>query len=150
MFIHSYLHVYASIGFSIAQRLASEGAKVVLSSRKAENVKRAVDQLKAEGYTDVIGVKCHVGSADDRQHLLSEAVRHFGGIDILVSNAAVNPLPVQVLDTPEKVWDKIFEINVKASFLLVQDGKSYLLERGGGSIVFVASIAAFQPLPVSY
>lgn len=136
------------IGYAIVKRLACEGAKVVLSSRKPENVKRAVEQLNADGYSNVIGVKCHVGSAQDRQNLFDEAVNHFGGVDILVSNAAVNPVAMPILETPESAWDKIFDINVKASFLLAQEAKPLLLNRGGGSIVFVASIAGYQPFPV--
>lgn len=141
-------YLFCSIGYAIVQRLASEGAKVVVSSRKADNVKRAVEQLKADGFSNVIGVKCHVGSAEDRHNLFTEAVKHFGGVDILVSNAAVNPAPVQVLDTPESAWDKLFEINVKASFMLAQEAKPLILQRGGGSIVFVSSIAGFVPNPV--
>lgn len=133
---------------SIAQRLASEGAKVVVSSRKPDNVERAVDQLKTEGYSDVFGVKCHVGNADDRKNLFVEAVKQFGGVDILVSNAAVNPARVPVFETSESAWDKIFDVNLKASFLLAQQARLLMLQRGGGSIVFVSSIAGFYSFPV--
>lgn len=137
-----------SIGFAIAQRLASEGAKVVVSSRNAENVDRAVYQLNNEGYSNVIGVKCHVGNADDRENLFAEAVKHFGGVDIFVSNAAVNPAKMHVLETSERAWDKIFDVNLKASFLLSQKARQLMLQRGGGSIVYVSSIAAFYQIPV--
>lgn len=136
------------IGFSIAQRLASEGAKVVVSSRNIENVNRAVDQLKTEGYPDVIGVKCHVGNADDREHLFVEAVNYFGGVDIFVSNAGVNPAQMHVLNTSESAWDKIFDINLKSSFLLAQKARLLMLQRGGGSIVFMSSISAYYPFQV--
>lgn len=109
---------------------------------------RAVDRLKADGYPEVIGVKCHVGNAEDRQNLFAEAVKQFGGVDILVSNAAVNPAQVQVLETPESSWDKIFDVNVKASFLLAKEAKSLMLQRGGGSILFVSSIAAYYNVEV--
>lgn len=128
--------------------MASEGAKVVISSRKINNVNRAVDELKAAGHKDVIGVKCHVGSAEDRHSLFVEAQKHFGGVDILVSNAAVNPAVGQVLDADEDAWDKIFDINVKAAFLLAKEARPLIKARGGGSIVFVSSLAGFQPFPV--
>lgn len=79
-----------SIGFAIAERLAADGASVVVSSRKENNVTNAVEKLKASGYS-VSGVVCHVSKASDRERLIKEAQDKFGGIDILVSNAAVNP-----------------------------------------------------------
>lgn len=96
----------------------------------------------------MIGVKCHVGSAEDRHNLFAEAVKHFGGVDILVSNAAVNPVACEILETPESSWDKIFEINVKSAFLLAQEATPLILKRGGGSILFVSSIGGYQVLPV--
>lgn len=116
----------------------------MISSRKEQNVEKAVKQLKDLGL-QVHGIKCHVGNADDRNRLYEEAVKQFGGIDILVSNAAVNPEAGQVLDCSEQAWDKIFDINVKCSFLLAKEVLPHLKKRGGGSIVFVSSIAGFQP-----
>lgn len=112
------------------------------------NVERAVAQLHAAGLTNVLGVKCHVGSREERTHLFAQACERFGGVDILVSNAAVNPAVGPVLDASEEAWDKIFEINVKAAFLLAQEAKPLLQKRGGGSIVFVSSIAGFNPFSV--
>ena len=59
------------IGFSIAKRLAQEGAKVMISSRKESNVKRAVEELKSEGL-QVAGTVCHVAKAEDRKNLLEK------------------------------------------------------------------------------
>lgn len=133
------------IGFAIAERLAADGASVVVSSRKEKNVTNAVEKLKASGYS-VSGVVCHVGKADDRERLIKEAQDKFGGIDILVSNAAVNPGVGPVLESPEDVWDKIFDINVKAAYLLSKEVLPHLRKRGGGNIVYISSIAGFQPL----
>jgi dehydrogenase/reductase SDR family protein 4 len=60
------------IGFAIAQRLAEEGAKVVISSRKEANVKKALGQFKEMGLTSVLGTVCHVGNASDRENLLKK------------------------------------------------------------------------------
>lgn len=133
------------IGFAIAERLAKEGAKIVVSSRKQSNVDEAVNTLKKQGISDVIGVTCHVAKESDRKKLYAEAVAKFGGIDVLVSNAAVNPAVGSVLDASEEVWDKIFDVNVKASYLLAKEVKPFLQKRGGGSIVFISSIGGFQP-----
>ena len=80
----------------------------------------AVTKLKSEGL-NVDGVVCHVGKQEDRTQLLQKTVDKFGGLDILVSNAAVNPYFGTMLDCPEEAWDKIFDINVKVSFLLFKE-----------------------------
>jgi NAD(P)-dependent dehydrogenase (short-subunit alcohol dehydrogenase family) len=85
------------IGFAIAERLAADGASVVVSSRKENNVSSAVEKLRSCGYS-VSGVVCHVSKASDRERLIKEAQDKFGGIDILVSNAAVNPAVGPVLE----------------------------------------------------
>jgi len=135
------------IGLGIAKSLASYGAKVVISSRKEKNVLRAVEELQGEGL-QVEGVVCHVGKKEDRENLLTKTVELFGGLDILVSNAAVNPYFGPILSCPEDMWDKIFEINVKTSFLLFRDCVPLFNERGGGSAVFVSSIGGYEAIPM--
>lgn len=71
-----YLLLLFSIGFSIAKRLAEEGAKVVISSRKESNVMKAVEQLKSEGL-QVSGTTCHVGKKEDRAKLFENASVNF-------------------------------------------------------------------------
>jgi len=134
------------IGFSIARNLAKHGAKVMISSRKEANVVKAVAELESEGL-EVAGRVCHVGKAADRESLISSTVDRFGGLDILVSNAAVNPYFGSIIDCPEEAWDKIFEVNVKAAFLLFKSCVPHFTERGGGSAVFVSSIGGYQPIP---
>lgn len=122
---------------------------MVVSSRKPENVTKAVNKLKSDGHSNVIGVKCHVSDANDRKHLFDETIKNFGQIDILVSNAAVNPVVGSVLDCPEGAWDKIFDVNVKASFLLAKEVTPLLRKQSsGGSIIFMSSIAGLNPFAV--
>ncbi|XP_053606247.1 uncharacterized protein Dhrs4 isoform X3 [Plodia interpunctella] len=85
------------IGYAIAKRLGDEGASVIVSSRKEENVKKAVETLRGDGI-QVEGVVCHVGNSDQRKKLFDTAVKKFGGLDILVSNAAVNPSVSPILE----------------------------------------------------
>ncbi|XP_055926001.1 dehydrogenase/reductase SDR family member 4-like [Argiope bruennichi] len=133
------------IGFAIAKRLANDGASVVISSRKKEKVDKAVSEIKSIS-DKVAGVPCHVGKQEDRKLLLDFAVAKYGGIDILVSNAAANPVMCQVLDTDEEAWDKIFDTNVKAAFLLTQAAVPLIEKRGGGSVIYVSSIAAYKAM----
>lgn len=86
------------IGFAIAKNLAENGASVVISSRKQKNVDTAVEKLKSEGLNKIVGVVCNVGNATQRNNLFETAIREFGGLDILVSNAAVNPQIGPVLE----------------------------------------------------
>jgi len=133
------------IGYGIAQNLASHGASVMICSRKAANVDNAVSQLTSEGHS-VSGVVCHVGRKEDRDNLIQETVARYGGLDILVSNAAVNPYFGTMLECPEDAWDKIFEINVKVSFLLFKECVPHMKKRGGGSAIFISSIGGYQPI----
>lgn len=131
------------IGFAVAKRLAQEGAKVIVSSRKDKNVEEATKKLTNEGLK-VTGLVCHVGKQEDRQKLFEEA-RKLGGLDILVSNAAVNPEVGGVLDCSESSWDKIFDVNVKSSFMLAKEALPLLRNSKSGRIIFISSIAGFQP-----
>jgi len=135
------------IGFAIARRLAQDGAKVMISSRKQDNVDSAVKTLKAENL-NVEGIVCHVGKKEHRLNLVKETVKAFGGIDVLVSNAAVSTWFGSTLDTPERDFDKMFDINVKSSFMLCKEVVPEMEKRGKGSLILVSSIAAFEPFPM--
>ncbi|KAI4492205.1 hypothetical protein M0802_009895 [Mischocyttarus mexicanus] len=133
------------IGYSIARRLAQEGAKVMISSRKESNVKRAVDELLQEGLS-VAGTVCHVGKAEQREQLFKETKSLFGGLDILVSNAAANPQAGPVLESDEEVWDKIFDVNVKCTYLLMKESLPLLKNSKSPSIIIISSISGYQPI----
>ncbi|XP_077221074.1 indole-3-butyric acid response 1 isoform X2 [Tasmannia lanceolata] len=130
------------IGFGIAQRLGLEGASVVISSRKQKNVDEAVEKLRTQGI-EVIGVVCHVSNPQQRKNLIDKTVQKYGHIDVVVSNAAANPSVDNILDTQESVLDKLWDINVKTSILLLQSASPYLHK--GSSVVFISSIGAYQP-----
>ncbi|CAB4275696.1 unnamed protein product [Prunus armeniaca] len=130
------------IGFAIAERLGLEGASVVISSRKQKNVDEAVQTLKAGGI-EVFGVVCHVSNEEQRKNLISKTVQKYGKIDVVVSNAAANPSIDTILQTKESVLDKLWEINVKASILLLKDADPHL--KKGSSVVIISSIAGYHP-----
>lgn len=134
------------IGFAIARRLAEDGAHVVISSRKQQNVDRAVATLQGEGLS-VTGIVCHVGKAEDREKLVTTALKLHQGIDILVSNAAVNPFFGNLMDVTEEVWDKVLSINVTATAMMIKAVVPEMEKRGGGSVVIVGSIAGYVRFP---
>lgn len=130
------------IGFGIAERLGLEGAAVVISSRRQKNVDEAVKKLKDRGI-EVIGLVCHVSNAQHRKDLIKNTIEKYGKLDVVVCNAAANPAVDGILETKESVLDKLWEINVKTSILLLQEAGPHLQK--GSSVVFVSSIAGFQP-----
>ncbi|EDW50559.1 dehydrogenase/reductase SDR family member 4 [Drosophila sechellia] len=131
------------IGFAIAKRLAEDGAAVVISSRKQKNVDSALAELRKQNL-NVHGLKCHVSEPEDRKQLFEETISKFGKLNILVSNAATNPAVGGVLECDEKVWDKIFDVNVKSSYLLAKEALPLLRQQKNSSIVFVSSIAGYD------
>ncbi|PRW59949.1 tropinone reductase-like 3 [Chlorella sorokiniana] len=135
----------AGIGLGIVRRLAAEGARVVVSSRKQQSVDETVAQLRAEGHS-VAGTACHVGDPAALQRLVQFALDTYGsGIDILVSNAAVNPAAGPILDMEESALRKIVDINIVSAVLLCKAAAPHL--NPGGSIIFVSSYTAFNPAP---
>lgn len=133
------------IGFAIARRLAQDGAHVVVSSRKQQNVDRAVATLQGEGLS-VTGTVCHVGKAQDREQLVATAVKLHGGIDILICNAGINPFFGNIIDATEEIWDKLLDTNVKATALMTKAVVPEMEKRGGGSVVIISSITAYIPI----
>ncbi|CAG9764309.1 unnamed protein product [Ceutorhynchus assimilis] len=129
------------IGLAIARKLGQQGAKVIISSRKPKNVERATKILLDEGI-QVKSTVCHVSDSTSRKKLF-EAAEEFGGLDILVSNAAVNPYFGGILNCDIKIFDKIFDVNVRSSFLLAQEALPLLRKSKNGRIIFISSISAY-------
>uniref|UniRef100_A0A665V3K3 Dehydrogenase/reductase SDR family member 4-like n=1 Tax=Echeneis naucrates TaxID=173247 RepID=A0A665V3K3_ECHNA len=133
------------IGLAAAQALGKRGAHVVVSSRKQTNVDKAVALLQGQNI-QVTGTTCNVGEGKEREKLVQMTLEKCGGIDILVSNAAVNPFFGNIMDSTEDVWDKILSVNVKSSFLMTKLVVPHMEKRGGGNVVFVSSVAGYQPM----
>uniref|UniRef100_A0A672RYD3 Dehydrogenase/reductase SDR family member 4-like n=2 Tax=Sinocyclocheilus grahami TaxID=75366 RepID=A0A672RYD3_SINGR len=133
------------IGLAAAEALGQRGAHVVVSSRRQANVDKAVSLLRSKDIK-VIGTTCNVGKAEDRDKLINMTIEQCGGVDILVSNAAVNPFFGNILESTEEVWNKILGVNVTASFLLTKLAVPHMEKRGGGSVVIVSSVAGYQPM----
>ncbi|XP_059211241.1 dehydrogenase/reductase SDR family member 4-like [Centropristis striata] len=133
------------IGLAAAQALGKRGAHVVVSSRQQANVDKAVALLQGQSIT-VTGTTCNVGKGEDREKLVQMTLDQFGGIDILVSNAAVNPFFGNTMDSTEEVWDKILSVNVKAAVLMTQLVVPHMEKRGGGNVIFVSSVGGYQPM----
>lgn len=136
------------IGFAVAKKMAEQGAKVVISSRKEEKVEKAVAELKSLFPDQITGTVCHVGKLEDQEKLIEHTLKTYGRIDCLVSNVAVNPYFGSFMDMDQSQWDKIFEINVRAPFFLTQKVVPHMLRNNrkgdNGAIVYISSIAAYS------
>jgi NAD(P)-dependent dehydrogenase (short-subunit alcohol dehydrogenase family) len=136
------------IGLATAKLMAQLGAKVVISSRKAEACEHVRQQLVAEGF-EAIAVPCHIGNAEDRQRLVDETIKAYGCIDILVVNAAINPVFAPLHETAEDTWQKILDTNLTGALHLNKLVLPYMAAQGGGAVVMVSSIAGQLGVPNS-
>ena len=132
------------IGREIALAFAEMGANVVVASRKLTDLERVKDEVEAAGGTG-LAVAAHAGKTEDLGNLVKATVDRFGGIDIVVNNAAVNPVfgPIENID--ETLFTKMMDINVKGYLLLARMAMPYMEKAGGGSIINVASVEGFKP-----
>jgi len=134
------------IGEAIAHAYAQAGARVVLASRKLDGLQPVADAITAAG-GEAYPVAAHMGDPEAVVALVKAAVLHFGGIDIIVNNAATNPHFGPLLTAEDSMWDKIFDVNLRGYFRLIREAVPYLQERGSGKIINMASIAGLMPTP---
>lgn len=132
------------IGKAIAKGLAENGAQVVISSRDQIACDEVVLEFEKEGLK-AISIACHIGKEAQRKHLVEATIAAFGRIDILVNNAAINPVfgPIETVDPV--IFDKIMEVNVKAPWSLSNLVLPHLQVNKKGSIINIASVEALTP-----
>ena len=136
------------IGKSIAARMAEAGAKVTISSRKADACEAVAEEINrdwAANGGEAFAIPCHVGHDDQLANLVNETLERWGKITTLVANAAVNPFHGPSSEIPESAFDKILDTNVKSTFKLTRLVLPHMVERGeGGSVTLIASIAGLK------
>ncbi len=129
------------IGKAIATQLASAGAKVIISGRKQETCDLVSNELNNKGFFTK-PIACHVGDKDQINDLINQTIKEFGCIDILVSNAATNPSFGPISKLEDKAFDKIMDVNVKASIWLSNLVAKHMVKKKKGSIIILSSITA--------
>lgn len=132
------------IGEAIARALAQQGAKVVVASRKQEAVDAVAASIRSEGF-EATGISAHMGDMEQVGQLLDKTLAQYGGVDIIVNNAAINPVFGPLLQTDLKTFDKIMEVNVKGPMELCKMAHPVMKQRGGGSIIHISSIEGIRP-----
>ena len=131
------------IGKAIAKELAAHGAKVVITSRKA-NVCDAVTQEIRDSGGEAAAIPCNISHKDQLEFLVAETRKAYGQIDILVCNAAVNPHFGSTLDIPDSAFEKVMDVNIKSNHWLVQMVAPEMIERKDGAIIIVSSIGGLR------
>lgn len=132
------------IGEAIAQGLAAYGAKVVVSSRKQEAVDATAKAIKDLGY-EATGIAAHMGDMEQVNALAQQTIDLYGGVDIIVNNAATNPVFGPLENTEINAVDKIMDVNLKGPFELAKAALPSMQARGGGSIINISSIGGIKP-----
>ncbi len=126
------------IGNAIVTTLAHAGARVVTCARDGDALRDAVAPLTAEGH-EVRGIPLDLQNPEAGERLVREAVEGYGGLDIVVNNVGGNRRkPFE--ETTDDDWTELFDLNVATAFRVTRAAIPHLRTRGGGSIIFIASI----------
>jgi NAD(P)-dependent dehydrogenase (short-subunit alcohol dehydrogenase family) len=134
------------IGEEIARTYVAAGAKVVISSRKPQNIEPVAEAINQDYPGQALAVVAHAGQEENAQALVATAVNTFGRLDIAVNNAATNPHFGPLFTSEASHWDKTFEVNVKGYFWLCKAAAQQMQAQGeGGKIINVASVAGLRP-----
>ena len=131
----------SGIGRALALGLAAAGADVVATSRRDEQVKEAAEQIAALGRR-TLTLTSDVADRASLQHVLEQSIASLGGVDILV-NCAGTTKRTPTLDLDDATWQKIIDTNLTGTLLACQVFGRYMVERGRGRIINIASLTSF-------
>ncbi|QQS13194.1 MAG: SDR family oxidoreductase [Rhodospirillales bacterium] len=135
------------IGKSIALHLALQGAKVVVSSRKAPACEEAADEIRAAG-GDATVITCNISDKAQCQNLVAETRKRQGPIDILVCNAATNPYYGPTEKMPDEAFTKIMQNNILSNIWLITNCLPDMRAKKDGAVIIVSSIGGVRGTPV--
>lgn len=127
------------IGRAIALAYARAGARVVITSRKADACEAVAREIAAEGGT-AIAIACNISSKQQIAALVDRTEAEWGPADVLVCNAAVNPFYGPMSEIGDDAFAKVLDVNILSNVWLVNRVAPKMAERGGGSIVIISSV----------
>jgi len=134
------------IGQAIAYAFAKAGAKVVLTSRKAQDLEATANEIIAFG-GEAFPLPAHLGKTEEIKKMIDAVMAKYGRIDILVNNTGASPAMGSVLECDERLWDKLMDINLKAAYFISQAAANVMVKQGGGKIINIASVDGYKPEP---
>jgi NAD(P)-dependent dehydrogenase (short-subunit alcohol dehydrogenase family) len=135
------------IGLALAEGFVLAGAGVVVASRKPDACEQAAEHLRGLG-GQAIGVPTHLGNIDDLAALVQRTVDTFGGIDVVVNNAA-NALAQPLGEMTPEAWAKSYEVNLRGPVFLVQHALPYLKKSSAAAVLNMVSVGAFNFAPAT-
>jgi 3-oxoacyl-[acyl-carrier protein] reductase len=139
------------IGQATALELLRSGATgVVMTSRKPDNLARAIDELAGRGAPrgSLHAITARADSDDDAERAVTETVERFGACDILVNNAGTNPAPGPLMDVDMAAVDKTWAVNQRAPLVWSQAAFRHWMRDHGGAICNVVSVGGIRPAPM--
>lgn len=130
------------IGRGIAERLAAEGARVVINSRHREELEAVAESIRSAG-GEVLAVAADVGNREGVARVFDETLRAFGGVDVLVNNAGWASPVAHFLEMDEEHWDTVIRTNLKSVYLCSHRAATLMVEQGRrGCIIAISSFGA--------
>ncbi|MBN1849505.1 MAG: SDR family oxidoreductase [Deltaproteobacteria bacterium] len=132
------------IGEAIAGLLAEQGAHVIIASRKIDGCRAVADEIIHKGGS-AEPFACNTGNMEDIAAIFAYVREKHGRLDILVNNAATNPYFGDILDTSLSAFEKTVDVNLRGYFFMSINACRLMKEKGGGAMVNVSSVNAFQP-----
>ncbi len=135
------------IGRAIAERYAEFGARVVISSRKADKCEEVAAGIRASG-GQAMAIPCHIRHKEQLQNLVDETNATWGPLDVLVCNAAVNPHFGPLAEIADDAFETILKRNVQSTLWLCNMTIPQMAERGGGAVVIISSVAGLRGDPM--
>src|SRR5208337_3185273 len=134
------------IGKAIAQGFAKAGARVAITSRKMEDLEATAAEIKTAG-GEAFPLPSHLGKMEGIDKMVGAVLDKFGRIDILVNNAGASPAMGTVLDSDERLWETIMNLNMKGLYFTSQVVAKIMKKQGSGKIINIASVDGFKPEP---
>jgi NAD(P)-dependent dehydrogenase (short-subunit alcohol dehydrogenase family) len=132
------------IGRAIAEKFAAAGARVMITSRKAEACEEAATAIGANAAFE----PGNVGNPEDADRVVKATIEQLGGLDILVNNAATNPYAGPMIDVDRARWDKTLEVNLTAPLFWTQLAWQQRMQEHGGSVINISSVGGLATNPV--
>ena len=134
------------IGRATALRFAEEGCRVGICARGQDGVDRAVEELRVHG-GEVYGVAADVSQEGETERFIQSVAGALGGVDILINNVGGSIGARDLLDSTDEDWRRTFDLNLFHAVRAVRAALPYMQDRGGGSVVTIASISGWKPAP---
>ena len=132
------------LGRAMALGLAKVGLKVVVASRKFENCEAGCQEITNSG-GEALAVATHAGQTESLDNLIAQTLSHFGGIDIVINNAGINPAVGGLSDLEPSLFQKMFEVDLMGPWYLASRAAPHMAKRGGGNVINVVSVSGLKP-----